>query len=421
MKKLFLFTFISLPIFAQNIPVFNAKSLYALTDGELASKSFYSNNYYDNPQKNDFLTSLNFPVSVSESRNLTNVLVSNSILNNQQNFVKSKKTNLLYIIESYGKERESKSTIEESLKKGQFVTIVSMANPSNPLPIFKFQVGLNPTSISLSPTEEYLAITCEEYGNELMIYELDELGKPIRKIKKPSSLTEGKIVDLQWHPTADFLIYTNESEHHVGLIKILRDGPTNKIIRLQTYGNTISVGQYPMGGRFVLNNKYFIVADLKKRKNNIESNQKSEIFLIKFNFEEEFGTHYLLSKIEIGENLQSFVIQNEKLATLHLNHSYYENETNQDLKQPVVQLIKINEDGSFQKLSETKVEGSFCSGLQFDNEATNLAYGITEYTNLGLPIGGIDFIKIEKNSSHLVPQHARVIMPSGLHTLIKID
>lgn len=421
MKKIAFLFLLSTHLVAQQLPVFNAKALYFLTDGDLSPRSLSTNSITPEIKKNDYLTVLNLPVSTVLSRSLQSVVVANSMLNNNQNYVVAKKNKLIYIIESYGEVKGSGFSIEEGHKKGQFVTVISYSNPQNPTPSFKFQVGFTPTSISLSPSEEYLAVSCEEYGNEVMIFELDDLGKPIRKIKKPASFPEGKIVDLKWHPEQDFLIYTNETARQVGLIKVLRDGPTNKIIRLQMHGNAVSVGTQPGIGRFVANNKFYLITDVKKKKTETSSNEKAEMYLVKFNYEET-GTHFLLSKIDIGENFESIAFNGDYVATLNLNRSYMLNETTVEHSKPTVQLIYVKEDGSFQKLSQLAINGIYCSGLTFDSSGENLAYAVVEYDNLGIPIGGIEFIKIDKsNRFSMQNQTGKIIVPAGIHTLIRID
>ena len=54
-----------------------------------------------------------------------------------------------------------------------------------------------------------------------------------------------------------------EASKEVGMLKVTRDGPTNKIIRLDIVGRTLKVGSLPSAGQFTPDSKYYLVPDIK--------------------------------------------------------------------------------------------------------------------------------------------------------------
>ena len=89
----------------------------------------------------------------------------------------------------------------------------------------------------------------------LDVYKRQEFGKPIRVIPKPTQLGNGIISDVIWHPKEDYLVYLKQDSKEVGLIKIIKDGPTQKIIRLELAGSTIKLDGLPKTGIFTKDGK----------------------------------------------------------------------------------------------------------------------------------------------------------------------
>lgn len=54
-----------------------------------------------------------------------------------------------------------------------------------------------------------------------------------------------------------FLVYLKQDTKEIGLLKIIKDGPTQKIIRVEQSGNTIKFDGVPTFGTFTSDGKYF--------------------------------------------------------------------------------------------------------------------------------------------------------------------
>jgi hypothetical protein len=57
---------------------------------------------------------------------------------------------------------------------------MDVTSVANCQPYFGFPFS-NPLSISLSPNNEYLAVSSEEFDNELQVIEINTEGKPVRR------------------------------------------------------------------------------------------------------------------------------------------------------------------------------------------------------------------------------------------------
>lgn len=416
--KLSILLLLSISSFAQQNQAFQAKGLLFLSDADMLATSFYDNRLQSNYGQKDLLSGIVFPLSMATTT-IESVVVSNSMLSHGTSIDYSLRNKLAYIIETKGEARPNSIILDDSFRKGQFITVVDATQINLLKPLYKFPVGQNPLAVSLSPDNNYLAVSCEEYSSELIVYELDDLGKPIRKIKKPNPFSEGKIVDIKWHPNGNYLVYTNESTRQIGLIKVLRDGPTNKIIRLQNVGSPVNMGVQPGLGHFTPDGRFFILPDIKKRKNDLISTQKSEVFVLKFDYETETN-HFLMSKIEVGENFEDLAIHpnGSTVAVLSLNHSFYPFEKLENKDKASVTLLRITADGSISKLSETAIEGKFPSSLVFDKTGENVAICISEYATFGLKFGGIEFYKlINGGNAALQATNEKIFVPRGVHKL----
>ncbi len=429
MKKLFtpflLFLLNWTPTFSQEIS-FNAKAISILSDAEISASTFVHGKLSKEKGSKDVYSIIQFPIPADEDE-LNSTIASNSALNFGKAIAIANKYNYAYIAENYGaindNQKENNLLIKD-LPSGAFISVIDMKDLKNPKLLYKFPSGKNPIAIDISPNNEYLAVCSEETGKELQILELDEAGKPIRIINKPSNFPPGKISDISWHPSGNFIAFIMEETKNVGLIKVTRDGPSGKIIRLNTIGQLLSVGSFPKSGKFTSDGKYFLVHDtaVDLKKSFETSNTQGNIFVIKFNIEGG-NDHFLISKAKVGENSTSFAIHpsGNFVIVSNARKTFYPHNHPNFSKKASLSLIRLANDGNLFEIGETEYEGLLPCDIIFDNTGENVAICNFEFLNLGKHFGTIDFWKVHENPIYnLEKQTTKLFVPRGSFKLALI-
>lgn len=404
--------FFTYQTFAQTID-FNAKAIVAISDADMAASAFIDGKLLKEKGSKDAFSVIKLPVE-KYSDEIKSVVVSNSAIDWTKDLVIAQNGKLAYVVESRGAVAETTTEVKNvmtDLPSGAYITVVDISDLNQPKVLFKFPTGKNPTSIELSANGEYLALCSEEYGKELQILELDAAGKPIRIINKPALMPAGKVSDVAWHPDGNYLAYTLEDSKQVGLIKALKDGPTQKIIRLDVVGQPLQVGEKPGAGKFTQDGKYYLIPDLKA--------DKSDMFVMKFNLTGE-GQHFLLSKANINSKPQGFDISPDGslIVVANANKTFYPWDSKELTKKASLTLMKLPADGMIQTVGEYEFEGILPESIAFDANGENIAVSVFDYFNYGKHFGGIEFWSVKNGDKpSLKKQDIKYFVPRGCHSL----
>jgi DNA-binding beta-propeller fold protein YncE len=423
MKKLFLSILLlcSLSTFSQKLS-FDAKAIIAISDADMAASAYIDGKLLKEKGTKDVFSTIKLPLK-QYSDELNNIIVSNSAMNWSKGMVISPTHNLAYIAETRGMTPDNVNEVADistELPTGGYISVVDIKDINNPKLLYKFPTGKNPIAVDISPTGEYLALCTEEYGKELQVLELDESGKPIRIINKPKEFPSGRVTDITWHPNGDFLGFTMEDSKEIGLIKVTRDGPTTKIIRLDLLGHMLKVGNLPGAGQFTPNGKYYLVPDTKSiLGKSQESDLTGNLFVIKFNLEGT-GDHFLITKAKLGENTSGFTISpdGELVIATNVKKSFYPWNNSSFSQKSSLSLLKLTSDGSLNNIGEYEFDGIMPENVVFDSTGKNIAVTIFDYYNFGKHFGGIEFWQVKNGDKpSLQKQEFKLFMPRGCHTI----
>ncbi|MBA4849835.1 WD40 repeat domain-containing protein [Emticicia sp. BO119] len=418
MKNYFvpLFLFVSITSYSQNLS-FEAKGIIAISDADMAASAFADGKLYKEKGAKDAFTTFKLPLQKSYDDSKS-VIVSNSSANHTKAMVVSNTHHLAYVVDTRGMVADNVSELKnlsEDLPAGGFITVIDIANIAHPKVLYKFPTGKNPIGIDISPKGEYLVLCTEEEGKELQVLELDPTGKPIRIIHRPQNLPAGKISDVSWHPNDNYIAFTFEETKEIGLLKTTRDGPTNKIIRLELQGKPIKIGTSPGSGQFTSDGKFYIVSDLKRN----EEGADGEIFVIRFSLDGS-SEHFPLSRIKVGQNPEGFAISPDGrlIAVANIKKTYLPWENTGLNNKASLSLLKLTPDGSLNSLGEYEFEGILPKSLSFDQSGKNLAVSVYDYFNYGKHFGGIEFWKVTQGDNPgLQKQEIKLFLPRGCHSI----
>jgi DNA-binding beta-propeller fold protein YncE len=418
--KNFLFILISCcSVSAQTIN-FDAKGLIYLQDSDFGSFS-YTTKKIDKAGL-DKMGSFMFPLQYEDSYNNSEQIVSNSVMDNFKSIALKSDNRLCYVLESKGPlKKDEKAASFAGLPDGGYVSVIDISNLRNLKPDYRFPVALNPKAIALSKNNEYLAVAAEGYNQELQIFELNEFGKPIRVIAKPSQMANGAVSDVIWHPKEDYLVYIKQDTKEIGLVKIIKDGPSQKIIRLEQSGSTIKLDGLPKTGLFTNNGKYFLVLDTHNPISPEAAN--GQVFVIKFNLEDQ-GSHSLISKAFVEENPTAMTINPEGNSVLVTNaKKSFEYPINERTTgKSSLSVLDLSPDGTLTNKNNLLLNGILPSGLSFDKTGKNFAISFFQYLDFGKPSAGIDFYKFSAGLNPKVEKQAsRINTSKGIHFLKVIE
>jgi 6-phosphogluconolactonase (cycloisomerase 2 family) len=403
---------------------FDAKGLLFLSDADFNVKQIINGTTNRNNGNVDKLGGFMFPLSLDESQQFSEETISNSVFSNSKAIAVKSDNRIAYILEtkgSYKKDDLSKTLNKENLPDGGYVSVADISNLRNLKPDYRFPVAANPMAISLNKNNEYLAVASEAYKQELQVFELNEFGKPIRVIQKPSMLENGAITDVEWHPSGDFLAYIKKGTKEIGLIKVIKDGPTQKIIRLELHGNTLKLEGLPKMGKFSKDGKYFFVLDSKNEIGD-PNVQKGQVFVIKFNLDEQ-GNHFLISKVDVEENPADLAVHPDgttfAVSNIKRSHDFSNSKI---INKSSISFLKLNSEGGLNLVSNVDIEGIMPQSIVFDKTGKNVAVACVQFYNFGKPMGGITFYKFQNGQvPKIEKQTSNFFNNTGLHHLKVIE
>ena len=425
MKKLLIsiFFIVSINTFSQKLS-FDAKAIITISDADMAASAYIDGKFLKEKGTKDALSVVKFPLE-KYSEEVKTIGVSNSVLNWTKGMVLSPNNHIAYVVETRGTPQDNISELKNvnaDFPAGGFISVVDISDLAQPKVLYKFPTGKNPIAVEISPDGEYLVICSEEYEKELQVLELDTTGKPIRIINKPKDFPSGRITDVSWHPNNNYIAFTLEDSKEVGLIKIARDGPTGKIIRMDLLGHPLKVGNFPGAGQFTPDGKYYLVPDLKwgaEAKSEQGYDGKGDMFVVKFNLE---GTsdHFLITKTKVGESPEGFAISPDgnMVIVANMKKSYYPWESLEFSKNSSLSLLTLTTDGTLTNIGEYEFEGILPQNIAFDKSGNNIAVTVFDYFNFGKHFGGIEFWKVIKGTKPtLQKQDFKLFLPRGCHAL----
>lgn len=421
-KILIIFYLFSFSAFSQKLN-FDAKAIITLSDADMVASAYIDGKLLKEKGSKDAFSILGLPLK-NYSDEISSIVVSNSTLSGNKGIAISPNQKIAYITETRGIVNENINEIKDiwsELPVGSYISVVDIEDINQPKLLYKFPVGKNPVSIEINATGEYLALCSEEYGKELQVLELDQNGKPIRIINKPKEFPSGSVSDITWHPNSDFLAYTMSDSKEVGLIKVTRDGPTTKIIRLDLMGQALKIGTLPGAGQFTPDGKFYLIPDLKSAlgKQNEQTDLIADMFVVKFNLD---GTnnHFLITKTKLGENTTGFSISPDGNLVIASNAkmTYLPWESPNLSKNASLSLLKLTSDGSLKHISDYDFEGIYPQNIAFDKSGKNIAVTVFDYFNFGKHFGGVEFWEVKGGETpSLQKQNFKLFMPRGCHSI----
>jgi DNA-binding beta-propeller fold protein YncE len=379
----------------------------------------------------DALTVIDLPLD-SNNPQIASVRVSNSVMSWPQVIATSPDGKRAYIVEVRSRpddEIQKLDTIDD-MPEGKYLTIVDLANPTQPKIIESVVVGRNPEHISISPDGKLLAINLQDRGRELLIIKLQPDGRLGKRFYFPIS-SEGTRMDNQtaiWHPSGKYLAMTQDNNRRVGFYRVI--AADNEDVEVIPYSQPLEVGNHLTHPRFTSDGRFLLVCDLKwstkpLRQLNFLMNPPGEAIAIKF--EPESGKPpNITSRVEIGLSPEGFAIgpDNSLLATVNMRRTYLPNYIPAWRGKPYssLSLIKFNSrSGQLTEIDEYGFEGLLPEQVTFDADGKSLAVVIFNYRQPSPKTGAVEFWNvIAGDRPRLARTGFKIDVVRGAHDLVLV-
>lgn len=381
-------------------PDFDAKGIFYFQDSDFNADSYSTGQITKSGM--DLVGVFTFPLKYEESRQPSEQNISNSVIDNHRIAAFRSDRKIAYVLETRGTlPKGARETVIGELPGGSYVSVVKLPDLKSLKPDYRFPVAENPTSVSLDPSQKYLAVSSVNTGNEVQIFELDDFGKPIRVLPQVLHLEGGAIQDLIWHPSKDYMVFIRKEDKEMGLIKVVRD--KSNIIRLEQVGEMVKFEGSPIAGLFSKDGKSFFVLDQGDAANRIAG----KVFLVKLSLEEE-SKHILLSRVDVG------------FTPLHMtlnpagDHLLVSNRGRADQGNASVSILSFKND-NLEARTELPLDGVLPTPVRFDKGGKNFTVGCFQSRTFGKPMGNISFYRFSGGKPE--KQAGSILMPAGIHYL----
>jgi 6-phosphogluconolactonase (cycloisomerase 2 family) len=401
---LFVFTF---KVYSQ-ASYFKAKGLIYLHDADFGAFSYALDEIKKEANDQDKIGAYILPLTFEASLKNSEKAVSNSMMQNAASAVLHPTKKLCYVAETYkelSKVEAANSIKASSLGAGSYISVIDYSNLSALKGDYRFQVSAKPLCLAFSKDAKYLCIGSEAYNQEIQTYELDDQGKPIRLLPRPSQLANGGISSLVWHPGGEFCAYVNQKAKEVGLLKVVRDNK-NDIIRIDLFGNTVKFEGSPSQVLFSPKGDLMYVLDQRTDIFSANLFDKGFVFSIKPNFENGLN-HILLSKAEVDVNPVSMRMHSsgQYLLVNNLKKSFDFPINDRNTGKGSISILNLLPDGGILSKNQVSVEGIMPSSMAFDEEGENLVISSFQSMTYGKPTGSIQFFKFNKGPNPNLEKH----------------
>lgn len=392
-------------------PEFDAKGILYFQDGDFNSDSYFTKKV--SKAGTDWVGAFTFPLKFNEAQRPSEQSISNSAIDNHRISAIRNDKKIAYVLETRGiLDKNARDVSLDNLPFGGFVSVLSIGNLQNLRPEYRFPVSNNPTAISLDYSNKYLSISTSYPGGEIQIFELDNLGKPLRLLPKIFNLEPGVVTDVLWHPTKDYLVFLKKDTKELGVVRIVKD--KNTIIRLEQFGDVVKFEGQPTSAVFSKDGKNLFVLD----KGDPETGVNGKVFLVKLSFETD-GNHVLMSKADVEENPSYITLHpnGENLIVTNTQSSFKPT----SLAKSSLSVLSFK-NGVFENKLNYPIDGILPSEVTFDKTGRNFALSCFQTKAFGKPIGNITFYKFTAgNAPKIEKQEALINIPSGVHKVEVIN
>lgn len=393
------------PIAANASGQFIGQALLVASDADMVATAYADAKLDRVPGIEDALTVVELPLDLARpdvaQSPLASIQVSNSVMSWPQIIAISPNGKRAYVAEVRSRPADGIQEFEtiDRMPAGADVTVVDIANRSQPRIVESVNVGRNPEHLSISPDGRFLAVNLNEPGRELLIVELQEDGRLGQRSYFPMEMDSAREDNRAaiWHPSGQYLAMTQDRNTRVGFYRVqMNDG----VMSVTSVGEPLALGNHLSHARFTADGRFLLVPDLKwslygNRTLSALLNPRGEMIAVKF--EPGLGeSPEVVSRVAVGLSPEGFALSpdNSLIVTVNMQRTYLPNFVPAWRGKPYSSLSLLQFDstsGELATVEEYGFEGLLPEQATFDATGNALAVVIYHYREPGPKTGAVEF------------------------------
>ena len=387
----------------------------AFADGLLAGRD---------TTQSDALTIVPLPITPPKAEEDTwqtgvaQVPVSNSVLGPPVSIAVTPDGNTGYIVETQGPASPT-ATRTSDLPAGKLLTAVCLEDPTKPHTLGSIEVGANPSGVDVSPDGRFVAVVLAQPGGQLVIVRVSK-DQPLTdpySFPLPGVDASAKPTSVQWHRDGRHLAVTLPDLGQVAFFEFnpdIGDGQPG----IAPWGRPVSVGKYPVMGRFGPDGKTFFVTDTKWGNDVpgfMAGPAAGEVFAVSLSGTAssitEDGTldldrvdHRVVSATTVGISPESLAVSPDGrfLATANLRGSFFSMADSRFTQGGSLSLVGF-EQGNLVNFGEFPIN-AMPEGLAFDRSGRHLVVSQFRSFEPGAVDGELAFFRVVESESPQLEQ-----------------
>jgi 6-phosphogluconolactonase (cycloisomerase 2 family) len=414
LKTLFCIIFAGVAIAQKPTIDFKARGIVALSDGDMVASARIDGVLMKELGLHDLLTAIPMPLS-ERTQEIGTTAVSNSVLGSYKSLAMSPNGRFAYVLESRQPHIDTLRKVENVYKNmtfGSRMYIVDIQNLAKPR--VRFAVPTSREPVSCDVFQNQVVVLCHEPNKEIQWIEIDQIGHPTLTLTTSLNLPSNtKATDISFHPSGRFVVVLLDNAS-VLVYKIIRNIDNKRVTSFERFGKPLTIGQKLGMGIFTPDAKYFVVSNQKN------TSTKSNLVVLTLNIADTLKAHQIVSQIDTDLNTESFAISpdgstvvaaNAKTSALAWNVPSISRTSS-------LSLITLSSSGLLSLISNYEFEGILPRNITFDRTGEHIAVSVFEYFNFGKRNGGIEFWKLNKNTTlSLSKLPERISVSRGCHAL----
>ncbi|XWN33642.1 MAG: hypothetical protein ROR55_11550 [Devosia sp.] len=316
---------------------------------------------------------------------------------------------------------------------GSTLTVVDLANPSAPEVVQTLDVGQRPIAVEVHPSGSLIAVSYSIEGGSggetpMQLFRVTEdgtLSEPVSPTIKGYALGEDNIMDMDWHPDGEVMVWINQFANTMQFARVTDD------LAVEPYGNVVDIDRAPYrvlftpDGSHAVTNALYWGPDIAGIW--IEA-PRGQLVTVRMNAEErEDGTvrHALVDRVMTGVSPEGLAVSPDGrwVATTNLERSYLPYDDDRITWYASVSLAALDQEtGDLTEVGTFSYDGILPEAVQFDNSSRYIAVANFDHFDDRRAGSSIDFWRIQTDpldpgNTQLIKTEHSVPVARGAHSM----
>ena len=384
---------------------FEGKYLLSVSDTDMVA-SAYVDGMLGPREGSDMLSIIGLEGLPTEYKTVE-VPASNSVAGPPAALAIDPKGRYAYIIETFSsRPSNGDNHTFNDLSPGSILTVYDLFDPLSPTLMYTKKIADRPDAIHVSHDGNWLAIAFYPSNTQLSekplgLYRLNKGNIEHEFFPEiPQWKTGDRLIYVEWHPSNNIIAMVNNTSAEVSFYHV-----DAKKQRLQSWGNTVSVGKSPFIGRFTEDGHHFLVnnlfwgPDVQGTWNEAPPGTIANIVL-DVEADKRNPRHALYSQVMVGPSPEGFAVSpnGEWVVSLNMERSWLPYDDVRQSWYSSISLIQRDPvTGVMNLVHTTAYDGILPEAAVFDASSKHVAVTTFDFYDERSPGGAIDYFRIAED------------------------